>query len=97
MKLTTQHRPRKRFGQHFLHDRNVIRKILLAVNPRPGDTLIEIGPGMGALTLPLLERCGRLSAVELDRDVIPRLQTAAQGKGELQLIQADALKTDFGA
>ncbi|MDE2071096.1 MAG: 16S rRNA (adenine(1518)-N(6)/adenine(1519)-N(6))-dimethyltransferase RsmA [Gammaproteobacteria bacterium] len=92
-----EHRPRKRFGQHFLHDRNVIRKILLAINPQPGDTLIEIGPGLGALTLPLLERCGRLTAVELDRDVIPRLQAAAEGKGELQVIQADALKTDFGA
>ena len=91
------HHPRKRFGQHFLHDRNVIKKILLAVNPQPEDMLIEIGPGLGALTLPLLEHCGRLIAVELDRDVIPRLQTEAQGKGELHVIQADALKTDFGA
>ncbi len=91
------HRARKRFGQHFLHDRNVIGKILLAVNPQPEDALIEIGPGLGALTLPLLERCGRLTAVELDRDVIPRLQAEAAGKGELHVIQADALKTDFGA
>ena len=91
------HLPRKRFGQHFLHDRNVIKKILLAVNPQPGDTLVEIGPGLGALTLPLLEHCGRLTAVELDRDVIPRLHAEAQGKGDLRLIQADALKTDFRA
>ncbi|MGA9855476.1 MAG: 16S rRNA (adenine(1518)-N(6)/adenine(1519)-N(6))-dimethyltransferase RsmA [Gammaproteobacteria bacterium] len=86
---------RKRFGQHFLHDRNVINKILLAIDPQPHDVLVEIGPGMGAITLPLLERCGALTAVELDRDVIPALQAAAKDKGDLRLIQADALKTDF--
>ncbi|MBU6509686.1 MAG: 16S rRNA (adenine(1518)-N(6)/adenine(1519)-N(6))-dimethyltransferase RsmA [Gammaproteobacteria bacterium] len=90
-----QHHPRKRFGQHFLHDRNIINKILLAINPQPGDSLVEIGPGRGALTLPLLERHGQLTAVELDRDVIPQLQAAAVGKGELHVIQGDALKTDF--
>jgi 16S rRNA (adenine1518-N6/adenine1519-N6)-dimethyltransferase len=89
------HHPRKRFGQHFLHDRNVIGKILLAVAPQAGDTLVEIGPGLGALTLPLLERCGWLTAVELDRDVIPKLEVAAAGHGELHVIQGDALKTDF--
>src|SRR5574337_184959 len=89
------HHPRKRFGQHFLHDRNIINKILLAINPRPGETLVEIGPGRGALTLPLLERHGQLIAVELDRDVIPQLQADAVGKGELRVIQGDALKTDF--
>jgi len=92
---TLRHQPRKRFGQHFLHDRNVIGKILLAVAPQAGDTLVEIGPGLGALTLPLLERCGRLIAVELDRDMVPKLKASAIGKGELQIIQADALKTDF--
>ncbi|MGB9430034.1 MAG: 16S rRNA (adenine(1518)-N(6)/adenine(1519)-N(6))-dimethyltransferase RsmA [Gammaproteobacteria bacterium] len=91
------HQPRKRFGQHFLHDRNVIGKILLAVAPAPDDFLVEIGPGLGALTLPLLERCGTLTAVELDRDVIPRLQEQAAGKGTLRIIQGDALKTDFRA
>src|SRR5574337_579265 len=89
------HHPRKRFGQHFLHDRNIINKILLAINPRPGETLVEIGPGRGALTLPLLDRHGQLTAVELDRDVIPQLQADAVGKGELRVIQGDALKTDF--
>lgn len=89
------HRPRKRFGQHFLHDRNIINKILLAVSPRPGETLVEIGPGRGALTLPLLERHGQLTAVELDRDMIPQLEVAAAGKGELRVIQGDALKADF--
>lgn len=89
------HQPRKRFGQHFLHDRNIINKILLAINPRPGETIVEIGPGRGALTLPLLERHGQLTAVELDRDVIPELEAGATGKGELHVIQGDALKTDF--
>ncbi|HEX8776977.1 MAG TPA: 16S rRNA (adenine(1518)-N(6)/adenine(1519)-N(6))-dimethyltransferase RsmA [Rhodanobacter sp.] len=93
----SEHRARKRFGQHFLHDHQVINKILLAIAPQPGDTLVEIGPGLGAITLPLLERCGSLIAVELDRDVIPRLQAAASGKGALRVIQGDALKTDLRA
>jgi 16S rRNA (adenine1518-N6/adenine1519-N6)-dimethyltransferase len=87
------HVPRKRFGQHFLHDPRIIGKILLAISPRPGDTLVEIGPGLGAITLPLLEQAGRLTAVELDRDVIPHLQESARGKGELTIIQGDALET----
>ncbi|HET7394831.1 MAG TPA: 16S rRNA (adenine(1518)-N(6)/adenine(1519)-N(6))-dimethyltransferase RsmA [Gammaproteobacteria bacterium] len=91
----SEHRARKRFGQHFLHDRNVIDKILLAISPQPEDHLIEIGPGLGAITLPLLERYGTLTAVELDRDVIPRLEAAAAGKGDLRIIEGDALKTDF--
>ncbi|HSN18787.1 MAG TPA: 16S rRNA (adenine(1518)-N(6)/adenine(1519)-N(6))-dimethyltransferase RsmA [Gammaproteobacteria bacterium] len=88
-----RHIPRKRFGQHFLHDPRVIAKILLAVSPRSGDTLVEIGPGLGAITLPLLEKAGRLTVVELDRDVIPLLQDSARGKGELTVIQGDALET----
>ena len=92
-----QHRTKKRFGQHFLHERRVIDRILQAVAPRPGDTLVEIGPGLGAITLPLLERTGSLIAVELDRDVIPLLQEAARGKGNLRVIQADALETDLHA
>ncbi|HSC47438.1 MAG TPA: 16S rRNA (adenine(1518)-N(6)/adenine(1519)-N(6))-dimethyltransferase RsmA [Gammaproteobacteria bacterium] len=92
-----QHRPRKRFGQHFLHDPHVIRKIVAAVAPQPGETLVEIGPGRGAITLPLLECCQALTAVELDRDVIPLLEAAAAGKGELHIIQGDALATDLAA
>ncbi len=92
-----QHRPRKRFGQHFLHDQRVIAKILAAVSPKAGEHLVEIGPGLGAISLPLLERCGALTAVELDRDVIPGLEAAAAGKGALRIIQADALKTDIAA
>jgi len=87
-----QHRPRKRFGQHFLHDPRIIAKIILAIGPRPGDRLVEIGPGLGAITLPLLEKAGALTAVELDRDVIPHLEEAARGKGELNLVQGDALE-----
>jgi 16S rRNA (adenine1518-N6/adenine1519-N6)-dimethyltransferase len=91
------HRPRKRFGQHFLHDPGVIRRIVAAIAPEPGDRLIEIGPGLGALTLPLLERCGRLDVVELDRDVVPHLRAAAAGRGELVVHEADALRFDFAA
>lgn len=92
-----EHRPRKRFGQHFLHDQRIIGKILAAIAPQPGQKLLEIGPGLGAITLPLLERCGALTAIELDRDVIPELEAAAAGKGELRVIQGDALKTDISA
>lgn len=90
-----QHRPRKRFGQHFLHDPHVIGKILAAVSPRAGECLVEIGPGLGAITLPLLEKTGALTAVELDRDVIPHLQEAARGKGSLEIVQGDALEVDL--
>lgn len=91
------HRARKRFGQHFLHDHNIIRKMLSAINPKPADQLIEIGPGHGALTYPLLERCGQLIAIELDRDLIPILQQQAKCIGELQLINQDILKFDLAS
>jgi 16S rRNA (adenine1518-N6/adenine1519-N6)-dimethyltransferase len=91
------HRARKRFGQHFLHDPAVIARIVAAIDPAPGQHLVEIGPGLGALTLPLLARTGRLEVVELDRDVIPRLAERARGHGELSVHQADALDFDFGA
>ncbi|MFP5507292.1 MAG: 16S rRNA (adenine(1518)-N(6)/adenine(1519)-N(6))-dimethyltransferase RsmA [Gammaproteobacteria bacterium] len=91
------HTPRKRFGQNFLHDQNVIRKILAAIQPQPGQDLIEIGPGQGAITLPLLQACGSLQAVELDRDLLQPLQAAAAHLGELILHNRDALRTDFCA
>lgn len=90
-----EHRARKRFGQNFLHDRAVIARIVRSIGPRPGDRLVEIGPGLGALTLPLLEAAGRLEVVELDRDLIPRLRTLCAGAGELTIHSADALKFDF--
>jgi 16S rRNA (adenine1518-N6/adenine1519-N6)-dimethyltransferase len=89
------HRPRKRFGQNFLHDPASIARILGAVDPRPGDNLVEIGPGRGAITAGLLRAAGRLHAVELDRDLIAPLQEKCAGLGELQLHEADALTFDF--
>ena len=89
------HRARKRFGQHFLHDRNIIERILRAIDPRPGQNLLEIGPGQGALTYPLLQRCERLIAIELDRDLVPILEKHAQGLGQLEVINADILKFEL--
>ena len=91
------HVPRKRFGQHFLHERGVIERILRALQPAPGDRFVEIGPGEGALTLPLLAEAGRLTAIELDRDLIPILRERARDIGALELIEADALTVDFTA
>jgi len=92
-----RHQPRKRFGQNFLHDPAVIERIVRSVAPRPGERLVEIGPGLGALTLPLLLAVGRLDVVEIDRDVIPHLQQACAGFGELRIHNADVLKYDFAA
>lgn len=91
------HRPRKRFGQHFLHDPNVIARIVAAIDPRPGERLVEIGPGLGALTLPLLQHAGRLEVVEIDRDVIGPLRERCKAHGELVVHQGDALDFDFAA
>jgi 16S rRNA (adenine1518-N6/adenine1519-N6)-dimethyltransferase len=93
----TAHRHKKSLGQHFLHETGVVERIIQAVSPRPGDHLVEIGPGAGALTLPLLERTGRLTAIEFDRDLIPRLTEASRALGELTLIQADVLSVDLTA
>ena len=89
------HRPRKRFGQNFLHDQGVIRRILQAIDPRPGQHLVEIGPGQGAITGGLLQAAGQLDAVELDRDLIPLLQRRFATTGELRLHSGDALRFDF--
>jgi 16S rRNA (adenine1518-N6/adenine1519-N6)-dimethyltransferase len=88
-------RPKKYFGQHFLHERSVIERIIAAIAPRPGDRIVEIGPGEGALTLPLLRAAGRLTAIELDGELIEPLRTHAAGVGELEVIHADILKTDL--
>jgi 16S rRNA (adenine1518-N6/adenine1519-N6)-dimethyltransferase len=93
----TTHIPRKRFGQHFLHDQGILRRIVESVAPQPGDRLIEIGPGEGALTLPLLRAAGSMTAIELDRDLIEPLQAKAQGLGNLSIISADVLTVDFSA
>jgi len=90
-------RPKKSFGQHFLHERRYIDRIVGAIAPRDGDTVVEIGPGEGALTLPLLAAAGRLTAIELDTDLIPALSARAAPVGALTIIQADVLTVDFTA
>lgn len=88
-----KHQPRKRFGQHFLTDTGVLDAIVHAIDPKPGQALIEIGPGLGALTQPLLERCERLTVIELDRDLAARLRK----NSALEVIEADVLTVDFHA
>ncbi|MCP5410162.1 MAG: 16S rRNA (adenine(1518)-N(6)/adenine(1519)-N(6))-dimethyltransferase RsmA [Chromatiaceae bacterium] len=89
------HRPRKRFGQNFLHDTGVIRSIISCIAPRPGDRLVEIGPGQGAITRELLAAVGSMDAVELDRDLIGPLAQLCAPLGELRIHNFDALKFDF--
>jgi 16S rRNA (adenine1518-N6/adenine1519-N6)-dimethyltransferase len=91
------HRPRKRFGQNFLHDPVIIGKIVQAINPQPGERLVEIGPGQGAITLPLLQAAGRLDVIELDRDLVGPLAGKCRASGELTIHCADALTFDFTA
>ena len=95
--LNTGHRPRKRFGQNFLHDPAVIERIVSAIDPHAGEHVAEIGPGLGALTRPLLAAAGRLDVVEIDRDIIPLLQESCAGYGELHIHNLDVLKFDFTA
>ncbi|MGH8297961.1 MAG: 16S rRNA (adenine(1518)-N(6)/adenine(1519)-N(6))-dimethyltransferase RsmA [Steroidobacteraceae bacterium] len=90
-------RPRKRFGQHFLHDPAVIERIGAAVAPGAGEALVEIGPGRGALTRRLLDSdCGSLDAIEIDRDLAARLHAELGGDARLAVHEADALRIDFG-
>lgn len=91
--LVSGHQARKRFGQHFLTDRFVIDAIVDAIDPQQDDFLVEIGPGLGALTHPLLDRCGRLTVIELDRDLAKRLRT----NPAIEVIEADALKVDIAS
>lgn len=89
------HKPRKRFGQNFLHDNNVIQRIVNNINPRQGDHIVEIGPGEGALTELVLDKIGAMDVVELDRDLIPLLKIRFVLNDGLSIHQADALKFDF--
>ena len=91
------HRPRKRFGQNFLHDPGVIHNIISAIHPQEQEKLVEIGPGKGALTRHLLKACSSLDVVELDRDLIPILQEECSPLGELRIHNVDALKFDFSS
>ncbi len=88
-------RARKRFGQHFLHDRAVVRRIVDAVAPRPGDLIVEVGPGRGALTFPLLESGCELHAVEIDRDLAAMLHEQVVNHPNLTVHEADALEIDL--
>jgi 16S rRNA (adenine1518-N6/adenine1519-N6)-dimethyltransferase len=89
-----RHVARKRFGQHFLSDAHVLGAIVDLIDPRPGQALVEIGPGLGALTWPLLQRCQSLTVIELDRDLAARLR---QRGDALTVIEADVLTVDFTA
>ncbi len=86
-----KHLPRKRFGQHFLTDGATIGAIVQAIAPQPGEPMVEIGPGLAALTQPLVERLGRLTVIELDRDLALRLRL----HGQLDVIECDVLKVNF--
>lgn len=87
--------PRKRFGQHFLHEQGVIQQILAAIDPQPDDAVVEIGPGRGALTQPLLERVSRLSVIEIDRDLVAALARKAAEDPRLDVLEGDALGVDY--
>ncbi|MDP0563060.1 MAG: 16S rRNA (adenine(1518)-N(6)/adenine(1519)-N(6))-dimethyltransferase RsmA [Candidatus Endonucleobacter sp. (ex Gigantidas childressi)] len=92
---TTFHKPRKRFGQNFLHDQIVIHRIIRSVNPREGDRVIEIGPGHGALTEGLLDGAKALDIIEIDRNLIPELTLRFGLNPRVRIYEADALKFDF--
>ena len=89
------HTPRKRFGQNFLHDPGVIGKIITAIQPHQDENLVEIGPGQGAITLPLLAAAGALTVIELDRDLIEPLKARCAAAGRLAVHNVDALGFDF--
>lgn len=86
---------KKQLGQHFLADRYYIDKIVMAVNPSDGDRLVEIGPGQGAITLPLLRVHPKMTVIEFDRDLIAPLTAAAEPLGELTIVNRDVLRVDF--
>lgn len=86
-----KHSPKKRFGQHFLTDGAIVEAIVALIDPRPGEALIEIGPGLGAMTDPLVARSARLTVIELDRDLAARLRK----RPELEVIESDVLRVDF--
>ena len=88
------HRPRKRFGQNFLHDPGIIQRIVAAIDPQPDDQIVEIGPGQGAITRHLVDACEAMDVIELDRDLVPLLEQQFSGT-QLRIHNADALKFDF--
>jgi len=95
MSIEKKHQARKRFGQNFLHDQYVIEKIVSTVNPSPEQTIVEIGPGKGAITRLLVNACKELHVVEIDRDLVQRLQTQFASHTNLHIHNVDALRCDF--
>ena len=91
----TEHRTRKRFGQHFLHDQNIIQRIITAINPQQNQTVVEIGPGKGALTIPLLEHLDTLHVLEIDRDLAHTLSKKYETEQKIVVHCLDALTYDF--
>ncbi len=89
--MAAHHQPRKRFGQHFLADEAILDAIVDLIDPQPGQALVEIGPGLGAMTDPLVARCHHMTVVELDRDLAARLRQ----RQELRVIESDVLRVDF--
>lgn len=89
------HRPRKRFGQNFLQNRHIIDNIIQSLNPQPCDNVLEIGPGLGALTQPLLRKLNKLTAIEIDTDLQAHLAAMPQAPNVLAIVNADALTIDY--
>jgi 16S rRNA (adenine1518-N6/adenine1519-N6)-dimethyltransferase len=92
-----RHAAKKQLGQHFLHDAGIIDRIVRAVHPRPGERLVEIGPGQGAISVPLLRQHGALTVIELDRDLLAHLRAIGESADALEIIHADVLSVDFTA
>jgi len=90
------HRARKRFGQNFLHDDNIINQIVSAIHPLASEKIVEIGPGLGAITTKILQATDQIDVIELDRDIIPKLIKNCNNHPNLTVHQADALKFDIG-
>jgi len=95
MRASSSHRARRRFGQHFLHETAIIDRIVMAVAPAAGGAVVEIGPGLGALTGPLLGSAGELDVVEIDRDLAARLREMFPDEAALRIHNVDALEFDF--
>ncbi|VAW62591.1 SSU rRNA (adenine(1518)-N(6)/adenine(1519)-N(6))-dimethyltransferase [hydrothermal vent metagenome] len=97
--MAIQHRAKKRFGQNFLSDQSIIHRIIQSINPKPGERIIEIGPGLGALTCPILNIAGQIDVIELDRDIIPKLQLNCGldqvQNNNLRIHNIDVLRFDF--
>ncbi|MFN2497580.1 MAG: 16S rRNA (adenine(1518)-N(6)/adenine(1519)-N(6))-dimethyltransferase RsmA [Pyrinomonadaceae bacterium] len=92
---SSTHRPSKRFGQNFLTEKSTINRIVEALNPQRDETIVEIGPGRGALTAPLIKRAGRLVAIEFDRNLIPFINNEFGKNENFKLVESDALITDI--